>query len=106
MTTMTNESTPASSTPSASGLRTPWMVVGGLAIAAAGVAAGLAWRPAPSTPTEPVRQSMVSNESVVEPGRTTDQVAAETKDAKPADVRPADAKPVPAKPKAQAHKTQ
>ena len=45
MTTLTQE--PIVTPPARSGsMRTVWMVVGGLAIAAAGVAAGLAWRPA------------------------------------------------------------
>ncbi|HEX6361947.1 MAG TPA: glycine zipper 2TM domain-containing protein [Albitalea sp.] len=72
-------------------LRTPWLLVGGVAIATAGVAAGLAWRPdAPAPVTdEPVRASMVSGESAVAPGRTTDQLAAE---GKAADARPAPAK--------------
>jgi len=102
MTTMTNESPATTAAPRA--MRTTWMVVGGLAIAAAGVGAGLAWRPAPSTPPDAVRTSAVSNEATVEPGRTTDQVAPETKEAPSAKV--AEAKPVPAKPKAPVHKAQ
>ena len=99
MTTITNES-PV--TPAPRNMRTIWMAVGGVALAAAGVAAGLAWRPAPSSPTDAVRASAVSNESVVEPGRTTDQVAPEARDTKVADVKPVEAKPVPMKPKAPA----
>jgi outer membrane lipoprotein SlyB len=95
MTTLTTEST---STPNrGSAMRTTWMVVGGLAIAAAGVAAGLFLRPAPTTPTpEPVRSSLASNESVVEPGRVSDKPMAD--DNRPAETKAADAKPVPAKP--------
>ncbi|WP_280153652.1 glycine zipper 2TM domain-containing protein [Piscinibacter sp. XHJ-5] len=73
MTTLTSESTPAASAASRFG-RTPWMIAGGLAIAAAGVAAGMAWRPAPS-------------EISMEPTK-----AAQTETAEPAPAKPA-AKP-------------
>jgi outer membrane lipoprotein SlyB len=104
MTTMTNESTTTSAPKNA---RTLWMVVGGVAIAAAGVAAGLAWRPSPSVPADAVRASAVSGESDVAAGKTSDQIAADSKDNKDnKDVKVAEAKPVPAKPKAPAHKAQ
>jgi outer membrane lipoprotein SlyB len=91
MTTMTNE-TPAIPAPRKAGLRTAWMVGGGLTIAAAGVAAGLALRPAPSAPPVPVSASMAPDESVVEPARVSDKAAAETMDSKVADARPVPAK--------------
>jgi outer membrane lipoprotein SlyB len=107
MTTMTSESTATSSAAAAGGSRTLWMAVGGVAIAAAGVAAGLAWRPAPGTPSDAVRASAVSAESAVDPGRTTDQVAAQPAPVgQVAQAQPA-ARPVPPKPKATAqHKAQ
>ncbi|MFL6662794.1 MAG: glycine zipper 2TM domain-containing protein [Rhizobacter sp.] len=97
---MTTVTTDPTNTPNrASGLRTTWMVVGGLAIAAAGVGAGLTLRPAPGN-TEPVRASQVSNDAVVQPGRTTDAAIADSKpvDTPVADAKPAEPKPVPAKP--------
>jgi outer membrane lipoprotein SlyB len=100
MTTMTNESNAAM--PAAPrDKRTLWMAVGGVAIAAAGVAAGLAWHPAPNGPADAVRASAVSSETAVEPGRTSDQAMPAPQDAKVAE-----AKPVPAKPKAPVHKAQ
>ncbi|HEX6704333.1 MAG TPA: glycine zipper 2TM domain-containing protein [Albitalea sp.] len=45
MTTLTTESATTPSTPNRF-MRTPWLIAGGLAIAAAGVAGGMAWRPA------------------------------------------------------------
>ena len=87
MTTTINES-PAIAAPRKTGLRTAWMVGGGLTIAAAGVAAGFALRPAPTAAPVPVAASIAPDESVVEPARAPDKVAAETKDSKIADVRP------------------
>jgi outer membrane lipoprotein SlyB len=104
MTTMTNDS-PA--TPAPSHARTLWMAVGGVAIAAAGVGAGLALRSTPNAPADPVRASAVSGEASVAPGRTTDQVAPQAApDNKVAEAQPVPARPVPAKPKAPAHKSQ
>lgn len=77
MTTLTTESPTAASTASRFG-RMPWMIGGGLAIAAAGVAAGMAWRPAPA-------------EIEMEPTK-----AAQTASAEPAAAPKQGAKPVPA----------
>jgi outer membrane lipoprotein SlyB len=61
MTTLTTESPTATSTASRFG-RTPWMIGGGLAIAAAGVAAGMAWRPAPAEiDMEPTKAAQVES---------------------------------------------
>ena len=92
-------STPTTATDNAASrnllVRNAWMIAGGLAIAGAGLAAGLAWRPAPAEgpapgSMQPARTSIASNEAVVNP---------EPKVATPA--------PIPAKPaptKAPAHR--
>jgi len=71
-------------------VRNAWMIAGGLAIAGAGLAAGLAWRPAPaegSAPgsTQDTRTSLAPNEAVVH------------SDAKGATPAPIPAKPAPTK---------
>src|SRR5258706_6746716 len=100
MTTLTTESPVNQPSGSRFG-RTPWMIAGGVALAAAGVGAGLAWRPAPTNETAaPVTASMTSAESTVAAGRSTEQMDAD----KTAENKVAAAKPVPAKPKAPVHK--
>jgi outer membrane lipoprotein SlyB len=71
-------------------VRNAWMIAGGLAIAGAGLAAGLTWRPAPAEgpapgSMQPARTSIASNEAVVTP------------DAKVATPAPIPAKPAPTK---------
>ena len=71
-------------------VRNAWMIAGGLAIAGAGLAAGLAWRPAPAEgpapgPMQATSTSLASNEAVVNP------------DAKVATPAPIPAKPAPTK---------
>lgn len=78
-------------------VRTPWLLVGGIAIAMAGVAAGMAFRPDAPTAAkdQPVHASMVSGDSSVAPGRSSDRSMEESPAAigdRPADVRPAPAK--------------
>lgn len=70
MSTLTQE--PIATAPARGGsMRTVWMVVGGLAIAAGGVAAGLAWRPAG---TEPAAGALDASKTAV----PTSQLAAES----------------------------
>ena len=71
-------------------VRNAWLIAGGLAIAGAGLAAGLVWRPAPAVgpapgSTEATRTSLASNEAVVNP------------DAQAATPAPTPAKPAPTK---------
>jgi len=93
MTTTTNDSP----TPRAPGPRSDWMRACAVAIAAAGMAAGFALRPAPSAPAVPVSASMAPNESVVEPGRSGDKPPAQAREAKSADARPAKPHAAPAR---------
>jgi outer membrane lipoprotein SlyB len=69
--------TPASGTEGRSGIsRNVWLIAGGLALASVGLAAGLAWRPAPPqaelamppTSVADTQASLSPNETVVEPG--------------------------------------
>jgi outer membrane lipoprotein SlyB len=88
MTTLSTD-TPVTPTTRPPISRTVWMVGGGLAIAAAGVAGGLAMRPAQTelmapNSMEATKASQASNEKVADAGRTSD--------------KPADGKPVPHKP--------
>lgn len=60
-----------------------WLIVGGLALTTLGVAAGLAWRPAPvdlvpPASLEATRASLAPNEALVEPGAPADGARAET----------------------------
>lgn len=73
---MTNNNTPTLPTsPQSSWARNAWLVAGGLALTAAGVAAGLAWRPAPETELvaagslEATRASLAPHETIVEPAQ-------------------------------------
>jgi outer membrane lipoprotein SlyB len=70
MTTLTTESPAAVSTASRFG-RTPWLIGGGLAIAAAGMAAGMAWRPAPAEiemePTKAAQTASAEPAAAVKP---------------------------------------
>ncbi|HJV59964.1 MAG TPA: glycine zipper 2TM domain-containing protein [Albitalea sp.] len=84
--TTTDSSSPAS--PRAPWVRNAWLIAGGLALTAVGLAAGLAWHPAPQTELmapgsmEATKASLAANETVVDAAA-----------AKPADAT--DAKPVP-----------
>jgi outer membrane lipoprotein SlyB len=87
---MTNNTSTFPAPPQSSWARNAWLVAGGLALAAAGVAAGLAWRPAPETELvapgslEATRASLAPHEAIVEPAeKPADEVqaAAETKPA-------------------------
>lgn len=59
--------------------RNAWLVAGGLALTGLGLAAGLAWRPAPQTELlspgslEATRASLTSNEAVIDAGKSNDK---------------------------------
>jgi outer membrane lipoprotein SlyB len=92
--------------------RNAWIAAGGLALAAAGLAAGLAWRPAPQTELmapasmEATKASLASNELVVDAAKSTaDNTATTTTMPKEPTAPAAPAKKAPAKkaPPAQRH---
>jgi len=64
--------------------RNVWLIAGGLALAAVGLAAGLAWRPAPQAElvapgsVAATQASLASNEAVVDPAANGDKPAAGT----------------------------
>jgi outer membrane lipoprotein SlyB len=87
-------------------LRAPWLLLGGLALCGLGLAAGLAWRPAPQSELlapgsfEATRASLAPNEAVVEgrataptagtpPGTAMPSAAGEASAGSPAAQRPA-----------------
>src|SRR5882672_12886237 len=77
--------------------RNAWLVAGGLALTGLGLAAGLAWRPAPQTELlqpgslEATRASLASNEAVIDAGGKP----ASDKPVEPSAERPAQGTPVP-----------
>jgi outer membrane lipoprotein SlyB len=70
-TTLTPDSTPAPVAPRAPWMRHAWLIAGGVGLATVGLAAGLAWRPAPPAELvapgslEATKASLASNEGVV-----------------------------------------
>jgi outer membrane lipoprotein SlyB len=89
-TTLTPDTPTGDAAPRAPWMRHAWLIAGGLGLATVGLAAGLAWRPAPPAELvapgslEATKASLASNEAVV--------------DGKAADKAPEPAAPVPAKP--------
>lgn len=80
---MTNHTSTLPAPPQSNWARNAWLLAGGLALAAAGVAAGLAWRPAPETglvapgSLEATRASLAPHEAIVEPAeKAADEVPA------------------------------
>lgn len=93
-TTLTPDSAAGADAPRAPWMRHAWLIAGGVALATVGLAAGLAWRPAPPAelvPTgalESTKASLAANESVVD-GKPAEPPVAPTEPAKPATKKPA-----------------
>lgn len=80
-TSATSASTPGHGWRSKPFARNAWLVAGGLALTGLGLAAGLAWRPAPQTELlspgslEATRASLASNEAVIDSSKPADKSA-------------------------------
>jgi outer membrane lipoprotein SlyB len=87
---MTDITVPATNRSAAAAIRPLWLVIGGLALTGAGLAAGLAWRPvAHPGSAEATQASLASNEAVVDSSTSTGSSNASISDRRGTPVPPA-----------------
>src|SRR5687768_8490239 len=93
-TTLTSDIPHGEATPRAPWMRHAWLIAGGVGLATVGLAAGLAWRPAPPAELvapaslEATKASLASNEAVVDGKAAAEKAPEPAAPAKPATKKP------------------